>query len=210
MSLIFRNAQINNNSSVTMQFDQPVAQAYAVLGGFSVGYGGSDHFVKTIKTNLNIDGDHAVGSVGSITVTATATISDDSGHVGQGSLYALGIGQSDGDPTVFKDVSWQPGKDGAVTVTIDRQASPIERAWVFVRGFTLTYGRNDHHVQSIGIDAGNTMLQWSSVPERGGYTWTITFTPSLLMQDNSGNKQDTSSTLQLLVMAAPAGDSPIT
>lgn len=208
MSLQFRNAQVGNGKTVTMQFDQTVASAYAVLGGFSVGYGSNDHFVKTIEATLRSDAGHSVGASASITVTATATISDDTNHVGGGSLYALGIGQSKDDPTVFKDVSWQPDRDGAVTLTIDRQPSPLDRAWVFVQGFKLTYGRQDHHVQSIGIDAGNTTLQWSSVAERDGYTWTITFTPSLLMRDNSGNKQDTSSTLQLLVMAAPANDAP--
>jgi hypothetical protein len=208
MSLQFRNAQVGNGNTVTMQFDQAVTQTYAVLGGFSVGYGSSDHFIKTIDATLNTTGGPSVGPVGSVTVTATATISDDSGNVGGGSLYALGIGQSADDRTVFKDVSWQPGKDSAITMTIDRQTSPLDRAWVFVRGFKLTYGRQDHHVQSIAIDAGNTTLQWSSVAERGEYTWTITFTPSLLMQDNSGNKQDTSSTLRLLVMAAPTSDAP--
>jgi hypothetical protein len=208
MSLQFSNAKVGNGGSATMQFDQAATHTYAVLGGFSVDYGSSDHFVKTVETALSIEGGASVGPAGSVTVKATATISDDSGNTGGGSLYALGIGQSADDLTVFKDVSWQPGKDSAVTLTIERQTAPLDRAWVFVRGFKLTYGRNDHHVQSIRIDAGNTTLQWSSVAERGEYTWTITFTPSLMMRDNSGNKQDSSSTLQLLVMAAPMSNAP--
>jgi hypothetical protein len=106
---------------------------------------------------------------------------------------------------VFRSHTWRPSQDGQVSITIERQAAPIGRAWVFVRGFTLSFGRNDHHVKTIKVDAGNaTMNASSTAQQRDGYDWTITFTPSLAMSDASGHAQDHQSVLELLVMAAPA------
>jgi len=203
MALQFRTTQIKNGESGTMEFDHAVAHAYAVLGGFSVGYGGDDHFVKALTASLDEPRGHDNGAV---TVSVVATLTDASGHTGNGTIYALGIGQSADDPTVFHAHHWKANQGGQVKLELARQRAPLDRAWVFVRGFTVSYGRHDHHVQTLAIDAGNATLAASSVAVKDdgdSYTWTITFTPSLVMKDASGNAQNDASALDLLIMACP-------
>jgi len=206
MSLQFINAPVANGKTATLTFGQAMANVYGVLGGFSVSYGSSDHFVKTFQSEVTVSPDRGAGTM---TVGGTAKLADDSGNTGGGSVWALGIGQTADDPTVFRTQTWRPNQDGQVSITIERQAAPVGRAWVFVRGFTLKFRGEDHHVKTIKIDAGNaTVSAVTTARPSDGYDWTITFTPGLAMADASGTKQDDASVLELLVMAAPADTAP--
>lgn len=204
MALVFRNSQAANGQSTTMQFDQAVAQSWAVLAGFQASYG-ADHHVKTLKVAADKGHDNLSSS---IEVKAEVKIEDDSDNSGGGTLYVMGIGQTSEDDAQFKSYTWKPGQ-GQVVVTWDNQPFPLEYAWVFIQGFELTYGRGDHEIKTLLVDAGNTTLVTSSTEGRRGYTWTITFTPNLGMSDDSGNDQSSDkSSLDLLIMAVPASTAP--
>jgi hypothetical protein len=199
MALVFRNSQATNGQSTTIQFDQAVAHTWAVLAGFQASYG-SDHHVKTIKVAADTGHDNSPSAV---QVDAEVTIEDDSGHSDGGTLYVMGIGQTADDGCQFKSHTWKPGQ-GQVVLTWENQPAPLDYAWVFIQGFELSYGRKDHEVKTITVDAGNATLVTSSAEGRLGYTWTITFTPDLAMHDDSGNAQSGQSSLDLLIMAVPA------
>lgn len=208
MSLIFGRAQADNDQTVTIQFNQAVENTWAVLAGFETGFGSSAYEVQTISARLNESGSSAPDT-GLCEVTAEVTIEDNDGHKDGGTLYIMGIGQTKDDRTQFRSVPWNPSH-GEHTETIHAQGAPLEYAWVFIRGFNLTYGnRSQYEVRTIEIDAGNTTLQLSSVLDSGGksYTWYITFTPKLVMDDDSNHVQTDDSALDLLVMAVPAADS---
>ncbi|WNG34935.1 hypothetical protein F0U61_15705 [Archangium violaceum] len=206
MSLIFTNSQAKNGQKTTLNFEQNVMERYAVLAGFDASFGSNDHEVKSLKAAVDFPLNNNLPS-STLEVTATVSITDDSGHNGGGTLYIMGMGRTKDDGCQFKQQTWKPG-DSEVKVTIDKQPVPMDNAWVFIKGFELNYGkRTDHHVQTISVDAGNSTLSLSSVKDTTGdsYSWTIIFNPSLVMNDNSGNGLSNDSFLDLVVMAAPVG-----
>ncbi|QRK04348.1 hypothetical protein JQX13_29255 [Archangium violaceum] len=206
MSLIFTNTQAKNGQKTTIDFGQNVLERYAVLAGFDTSFGGDDHEVKTIKASVDFPLNNNLPS-STLEVTANVSITDDSGHSGGGTLYIMGMGRTKEDGCQFKQQTWKPG-DSELKVTIDKQPAPMDNAWVFIKGFQLSYGKKtDHHVQTLSVDAGNSTLSLSSVKDTTGdsYSWTIIFKPNLVMNDNSGNGLSNDSFLDLVVMAAPVG-----
>lgn len=204
MSLIFTNTQAKNGQKTTINFGQNVLDRYAVLAGFDASYGGDDHEVKSISAAVDFQLENNLPS-STLDVTANVAITDNSGHSGGGTLYIMGMGRTMDDGCQFRQRTWKPG-DNELEVKIDKQPAPMDNAWVFIKGFELSYGkRTDHHVQTISVDAGNSTLSLSSVRDitDDSYSWTIIFKPSLVMNDNSGNGLSNDSFLDIVVMAAP-------
>lgn len=200
-SLIFEDDTATSGKESSVIFNQSVDEAYLVVAGFDVSYSGGDHHVKSLM--LQFDGVNFTPGDASINFTPDLRIEDGSGNSGTGTAYVLGIGQTSNDPNQFRQLNWRSGQ-GEQTVEIRNQPTAIDQAFVFIREIELTYGNSDHHVREITIDAGNTNLTTADKLEADGtHTWKITFTPTLTMEDASGNKQSSASDIDLLVLATP-------
>ncbi len=200
-TLVLRNSATKSGTPQTVEFDQSVDSAFLAVAGFQVGYSDNDHHVRNLM--VQFDGVNFRRGSASIDFTPDLHIEDASGHSGSGTLYTLAIGQAAGDTNMFKALNWRPNM-GEVIVEITDQPTAIDQACVFIQEIELTYGGNDHHVREITIDAGNTNLTTKDeVQPDGTHTWTVTFTPTLSMTDDSGHSQSNSSDIDLLVLATP-------
>jgi len=98
---------------------------------------------------------------------------------------------------IFRNASAQSSQKGSID--FDQNVANI---YLVKGGLQASFGNDDHHVQELIIDAGNGALTTSSTEEDGTWTWKVVFTPNLSMKDDSGHKQSSSSSLDLLVMAS--------
>jgi hypothetical protein len=180
-------------SKSNFPFSQTLSEAYAVLGGFSVGYGrGNNHHVAKLKASASIS--NQSGNIAF--VDGMASISDNSNHSGSAPVRVLVIGKFAGDSTQFRTRVWNPSQ-GQVTLTLDKVDS-IDQAAVFITSFEFEYPQGDHEVRQILLDTGNNSLTVTNDPGRRQAT--IQFTPRLILTDGN-NKAN--GTFNLLLMAVP-------
>lgn len=159
----------------------------AVVGGFYLSYGDTDHHVNLVETSVSAS---QSGNIGFI--SATAGMNDASGNKAvnpstNGSLIATSLSAPG-----FVIVPYQGQSTNNPTISM---GTPISAAVSFLTGFHVQYAdSDDHHVQAIGAGPNKTWVDSSnssSAQTTGVWAW---------MYDDSDNNQDNSNSYSSIVV----------
>lgn len=179
MSLEIQVATLQPNSQRTFTFSQPVAQYMVGISAYVLSYGeDTDHHVKTMSISL---GTNQSGS--SLQVTPTLTLDDASGNkidrsTSSVTIVALAwVGVTDNNLELASANSIaNNGSSGALAIPC---SNPIVLQ-AALTGFNLSYGSDDHHLESYLCSVGS---------QRSGSSASIT--GLVQMQDHSGHSAST-------------------
>lgn len=167
------------NESTTINFDNTVLAYTVGLSHWSFTYESDDHHIETLSLNLQ-----ANSSGTQVAVKVTAVMSDDSGNHIKSSdssveLTCIAVtGNADSNLSLANENNVGNGGSSAAIPLPGGGSTNIATA--FLSGFDLSYGSDDHHLESMSITAG------SSTAGTSGFV-----TGSAEMEDDSGNKAST-------------------
>ncbi|MEM1240659.1 MAG: hypothetical protein AAGI45_12535 [Cyanobacteria bacterium P01_H01_bin.26] len=161
--------------------------ANAFLSGLNLSYGNKDHHVEQVQMSAGLN---PSGNQGFI--TSTAQMSDDSGHNASGyinaGLVAVSVGQTGilGQAVINK----QTGSSFSVDF-----GQTISAACALIQSYKVTYGSDDHHVQTIGGGCSGWKVSGSKV--------TLNNAQAFISDDSGHNQSDSNSDVSMIVFAVP-------
>lgn len=122
------------------------------------------------------------------------------------SRHEAAFWQPSGEFTRFRSLTFVPGQ-GRQEVVFEGQPFPLRNYWVFLQSFHLAFDQDAGQLQTIAIDTGRAGGQFTSTFTGEGFTWTLSFSPELILRDAADNPQAELGSLELLVVAEP--DQPV-
>ena len=157
----------------------------ALLNGWDLAYSGEDHHMKNLALGVDFN---ANGSRASL--TARARMADDSGHsddgTASGALFTAGMSQV----TLLSSLLPPTQSFGPINVNFGRK---IKSAGVFIRGLSIAFSGDDHHIRTIG--GGVSEFTWSesvlNLREANAF-----------MTDSSGHSQSNATTSSYVNLVA--------
>ena len=171
----------------------------AVLAGFNYPMT-KDVEVQTVTVQRN-----AISYANeTLTWTPTITLSDgDDSYAGNATFLAIGF-VTDGTIPGSQSVTWTPSDGPTASYRFTGLPAEVGTAAVFVESFSVTYGGTSHNVMELAMATFNRTVQVSCEENNGLYDAVVTWSPELMMRDDSGHYLDPSnSSITFRVMVFP-------
>lgn len=205
MSVFLKNlaVPVNGATPLPLAFPEPVAQATAVLAGFTVNFQNSQHFLKELKAKVVSSPNSSVAPFTSLLISGEAYIKDkDPNHLSGGALNGMVLASTPNDDSLhYVEFDWN--RTGSVTVDIRYLTRPLSQVAIFLRGITIETKDTDFEVTSLTADAGNSTVELGEYREDSmGYSMQrVFFEPKLKLEKRDGKSVDfKTATLSLTVV----------